>query len=280
MKSRLLSVFVLFILSFSVLQAQNISNLSFRQEGTDILITYDITAAKFNQKFNLELYVSTDGGASFTGPLQSVRGAIGTGVISGKGKKIRWAVFEEMPTFGGDIVFDIRAVVTSEGIPKKFYIGYKGSYNSPLGIVAGRTGRVGYYISGRLSPGSLNKVSYQTNGDLLLDYNERGYYRFSGRDNSKWISVTGGIQVQVSRNFHWTAGAGFTRFDLLWEVENYTYPSSFVDTKWAVNNQESFTGPELETGIMYQSNFILISAGLSAKNLNKMDVFWGIAYLF
>ena len=91
----LLLLFITLFPSF----AQNVSNVFFMQKGMQIEILYDLTGAKFYETFNVEVYVSTDGGFIFEGPLQMVEGEVGDSIMPGRGKKILWNVLQEYPIF-------------------------------------------------------------------------------------------------------------------------------------------------------------------------------------
>ena len=162
-----------------------VSNVSFKQKGQQIEVSYNITGAKFFQFFNVDIYVSIDGGKTYQGPLKEVSGDVGKEIRTGAGKKVYWDVFNEMPDFGGNVAFDVRAIVMEKKLPNRFYTGYKGTYTAPIGVVAGLTGKTGFYVSARLNPVYFENVSYETEGEEILDYNETGYYAYSENDKTQ-----------------------------------------------------------------------------------------------
>jgi len=117
MKQLILGLVISF-LSYSTLFSQTVSNVNYRQLDQQIEITYDLTGQKFYQHFNVAVYVSEDGGRTFTGPLKEVSGEVGDTIKQGYNKKILWNVFDEMPDISGQVLFQIRTVVL-EKKPKK-----------------------------------------------------------------------------------------------------------------------------------------------------------------
>ncbi len=97
-------LFLLFGVTISY--SQKITNVSNRQEQSTIIVSYDLET-KFPCK--IELYVSTNGGTTWQGPLKKVSGDIGANVSSGN-KSITWNVLEEFEQLRGDnIVFKVSA---------------------------------------------------------------------------------------------------------------------------------------------------------------------------
>jgi uncharacterized protein (TIGR02145 family) len=89
------------------ISAQKVTNVSNRQEQSTIIVSYDLET-KIPCK--IALYVSTNGGKTWQGPLKKVTGDIGAKVNSGK-KSISWSVLEEFEELrGNNIVFQVRAV--------------------------------------------------------------------------------------------------------------------------------------------------------------------------
>ncbi len=99
-----LATFFLFGISIN---AQKVSNILFKQEQSNIAITYDL---EINTNCNISLYVSINGGETWQGPLKKVEGNIGDNVKSGN-NKIIWRVLEEFEELSGNaIVFQIKAI--------------------------------------------------------------------------------------------------------------------------------------------------------------------------
>ena len=88
--------------------AQKVSNVTFRQEQSSIIISYDLETKK---PCKISLFVSTDDGKTWQGPLKKVTGDVGAKIASGN-HSITWNVLEEFEELRGDkIKFQIRADV-------------------------------------------------------------------------------------------------------------------------------------------------------------------------
>ena len=92
------------------LHAQKVSNVSNHQEQSTIIVSYDLET---KSPCKIVLYVSTNGGKIWKGPLINVFGDVGDNITSGS-NNITWDVLEEFEEFKGtNIVFQIRAEDTS-----------------------------------------------------------------------------------------------------------------------------------------------------------------------
>jgi uncharacterized protein (TIGR02145 family) len=90
-----------------LLSAQSITNVKSKQEGNTIAVTYDLQCTG---EAIISLYVSEDGGINFSGPLNGVRGDVGSGIRFGSNKKIVWDVTKDKAVFDGkNIIFRVKA---------------------------------------------------------------------------------------------------------------------------------------------------------------------------
>jgi hypothetical protein len=104
---------LLLILSFllsAVTYSQMVIDVTPILNNENMIVKYKITDAKSNQKFNISLYVSMDGGTSYIGPLKAVSGDVGEGITQGK-HTINWDIFKDVNSLEGNIVFDVRAIL-------------------------------------------------------------------------------------------------------------------------------------------------------------------------
>lgn len=102
-------IFMAFISSSLV--AQEVSNISFKQEGAQVVISYDI-AGNPNDLFNSIAYYSIDEGKTWT-QLVTVTGDL-LKVGPGTGKKIYWEVLKDVTGIKGAISFKVIAVKSKE----------------------------------------------------------------------------------------------------------------------------------------------------------------------
>ena len=109
-----LNLFIGLFLFFTItISAQKVTNVSNRQEQSTIIVSYDLET---KTPCKIELYVSTNGGTTWQGPLKKVNGDVGANVSSGS-KSITWNVLEEFEELrGNNIVFQVRAESNSDTI--------------------------------------------------------------------------------------------------------------------------------------------------------------------
>ncbi len=105
---QILLLFLLF-LGFSI-YAQKITNVSNHQEQSTIIVSYDLET---KSPCKISLFVSTNGGTTWQGPLKKISGDVGANVSSGS-KSIIWNVLEEFEELSGEnIVFKVSADASS-----------------------------------------------------------------------------------------------------------------------------------------------------------------------
>ena len=96
---------LLFLHAFTI-TAQKVSNVTFRQEQSTIIISYDLET---KTPCKISLFVSTDDGKTWQGALKKVKGDAGNKIVSGN-YSITWNVLEEFEELRGDkIKFQVRA---------------------------------------------------------------------------------------------------------------------------------------------------------------------------
>ena len=98
-------IFVFMFLSY-ISTAQKVSNIAFRQEQSTIIVSYDLET---KTPCEISLFVSTDDGNTWQGPLKKVTGEAGAKIATGN-HSITWNVLEEFEELRGDkIKFQVRA---------------------------------------------------------------------------------------------------------------------------------------------------------------------------
>lgn len=78
--------------------AQSVSSVSATQQGQELVISYTL---KTESPCEVSLYVSSDSGSSWQGPLAKCTGDVGKD-ISGGSRQIRWTVLEEREQLAGN----------------------------------------------------------------------------------------------------------------------------------------------------------------------------------
>ncbi len=99
-----INILFLFMLAFPVLFAQKVSSVSFFQEDKDVVVTYSLDISA-----DVCLQVSTDGGKTYSEPLQYVSGDVGKNVQPGNNRIVWDALAEYEQLVGERIVFQVTA---------------------------------------------------------------------------------------------------------------------------------------------------------------------------
>jgi uncharacterized protein (TIGR02145 family) len=112
-RSKLFLVLIITIYQIGIsTYAQKVSNITFRQEQSTIIVSYDLET---NTPCKVGLYVSTNGGVKWQGPLKKVIGDVGINIVSGN-NSIAWNVLEEFKELkGNNIKFQIRTSENNNG---------------------------------------------------------------------------------------------------------------------------------------------------------------------
>lgn len=310
----LILIQVIFICLITDLDAQKIGRVSFQQEENKIIVNFAIKGAEKGQSFNADIYISTDGGKTFKGPLVEVSGDIGEGIEAGK-KKIVWDVLDEMPTLEGDIVFEIRAEIidtldskpeeemvekleekppsekeSGTGKSPEKTIEYNGSVYAPLGLSFGILNPVGFYISGRFHPSFFQKSDYSVNADGRISIDDNPYLdQFPGEYQLiTHVEFTGGINIRASDKLYVFAGAGYGKRNHFTQIIHIDNRSNLVENKEYVldeRDDKTVSGIVLEAGLKLLLNKVIISAGATSFSLNseidyKISPVFSVGYVF
>ena len=97
---------VLFFICPLIYFAQKVNNVEASQLGQNIVVTYDLET---EQPCTINLFISTNGGNTWQGPLKEVEGQVGPFIQSGK-NSITFFVLNEFNELRGDkILFSVEA---------------------------------------------------------------------------------------------------------------------------------------------------------------------------
>ncbi len=103
-------IFILLFLPLTWAKAQSVSRVEMSQEGKTLVVEYVLEASEPQE---ILLYLSHDGGKTFSKPLEKVSGDVGKGIVPGN-KRMVWNVLEELPELVGDNV--VFMVEIAEGL--------------------------------------------------------------------------------------------------------------------------------------------------------------------
>ncbi len=276
MKHLLLTTIALAILMAA--NAQVIKNTDFKQQGNAIVVTYDLSVP-IDKTAETNLYVSTDGGRSYQGPLKAVSGDIGIMETDGS-KKIIWKVFEEFGALQGDITFEVRAKLKNKPIDNEFLMAYNVSGSSFLGVTIGSVGRWGWYLRGKTNL-NFTQGDYNTSNEAITDYDGSGYYLYTDQTQQTRMGLTVGAIKRLGKTVYLYAGAGYGSRTLLWNAAEYSYENDIqLGDLWAIHEGQSAIGAEAEFGLLFRMGKINLSAGINTIGFSFFEANGGIGLFF
>ncbi len=279
MKKYLLTVIgILSFLSFT--RAQNVSDIKAQVSNDNkIHVSYKITGARFYQTFNIYLYISSDNGKTFAGPMKEVSGDVGDGIKEGN-HVIIWDALKEMPFTKKDLIFDVRAITIDNPIKKKFFVSYVGNLITPVGVRIGNSHKLGWYIEARASLLANEKLPYNFVNGNIENWDKPGYYQSNGTENYSAYSIGAGLTFQLSWNTFFYLGGGYGSQKRIFEVYEYNNDDNVIGNSWVVKDDESYTGAELSAGFMQRFGSIIISVGGTFLNFETPNFTAGIGFSF
>ncbi|MBS1951270.1 MAG: hypothetical protein OJF59_000081 [Cytophagales bacterium] len=107
---------VALIIIVSTTFAQQIQNVKAVQQGTKVIVSYDLNDQS-GKPYYVKLLMSKDGGATFGEELKYVSGDVKNSK-AGIGKKIIWDAAQEISYYDGDAIFRVEAVMKSAPLPE------------------------------------------------------------------------------------------------------------------------------------------------------------------
>lgn len=260
--------------------AQRISDVHFEQFGRTIQVHYTLDRLSYDSYVMLDLYVSTDGGANFIGPLVRVQGDIGRVETEGM-KSVIWQAMDEWGSLDGEVVFEIRGDVLKKKSKVENLLMYNVSGSSYFGLMYGIVARWGGYIRGK-TDFSFVDAPYTCNTSGVFDYEKAGDYYVVGKESQRSrLGITAGALYRPWPFLYLYAGAGYGFRRLIWHAQTFDYitdkPSGEL---WAVNTRYSAEGVEAELGLIYRYKRLGISVGINAVDFSFFEVNGAVGIFF
>jgi hypothetical protein len=278
MYRKILIIAVLFMFYSCFLKAQQIQEVRSEVNDEKIIVHYVIRGGSLINYFSISLYVSTDGGKTFTGPLREVKGDVGEGIHRGV-KTIVWDALKEMPFIEDTVTFQVRAL--KQPVKKKVFVSWEGNTITWLGLRAGMLGKIGFYAEFRGNPDAFKKSSFTCSDGILTDYNVPGYYSYTGKNGYSAVSILGGINWQVVPDLFIYGGVGYGKENYLVQVDQFTYGnSSSFGQAYAKYTGYCASGLEVDAGLMYRVKWFLVTAGATTLNFGLFNWTAGIGVTF
>lgn len=275
------------LLSFGVMaSAQTVTNVRAVQKGNDIEVSFFLS----KPASNVQLFVSMDGGKTFSAPLRMVSGAVGD--VSSGYHTILWDVLSEYGSLVGDeIVFKVTvgqknkaktAPSTSHKVEKtNFFIE---ANIAPLpqmswGVTVGFVKKVGVYARYLRNFGYADvnpKYScYNNRYTTDFDYNASSVYSnrilTSGKAVIRRYAYCGGMMLNIAGRVYPYIGIGYGVRDLYYEDLNDDY---------AHVKDCSTHGFTLDAGLTLKLGPVALSAGALTTAFETTDVVLGIGFMF
>ena len=101
---------VLFFICPLIYFAQEVNNVEASQQGQNIVVTYDLET---EQPCTINLFISTNGGTTWQGPLKQVQGQVGPNIKSGQNSITLFVLNEFNELRGDNIRFKVDASTTN-----------------------------------------------------------------------------------------------------------------------------------------------------------------------
>jgi hypothetical protein len=136
---------------------------------------------------------------------------------------------------------------------------------------------MGWFVRAKIS-GDPIKATYESTGLQIINYNMPGYYQYSNKTLNKRAAYTGGIYLGGATMAIYI-GAGYGTRELLYSVDRYSYGSSFSSgSAWTKNTTYSYTGAEIEGGLILKVSYFNIMGGVSTIQGKYTDYNLGIGF--
>lgn len=276
-----LTLLLIFSLGITVVKAQKISDINPVLKGNVIEITFNIADASFNQKFTIELFVSTDNGLTWQGPMSLIdqpKKELNEGY-----NKIVWDVFKDISSLDQELQFDIRAKVSLEKVKKHFFVQYSAAalvssmnYITPLGLRMGTIGKTGWYVAAYFN--SFETAAYSFNGESIQ---EEIFYEFTDKKLYPQMTFCAGLTFQLNWKSYLYAGIGYGTKKYFTQINELNVDNTIKNAEqWVNMTAYDETGVVVESGAILNLNKLNLSLGLSTFNFKHLGVNAGIGLTF
>lgn len=276
-------ILILFICSLPIF-AENASNVRVRQEGKNIVITYDLSRNSY-----VRVFVWT--GYSYDSKyveLKALSGDVGKGVKAGANRKIVWRPLDEYESFKAQNVrFKVEAQSSFELYAKEWFsktfiigqLGYSATPQQSYGLMFGQVyWGIGWYINAR--------SNFKFNQPATLSCDKNGCIDgvtpfYSGNTFVSHLIVNAGFMWDILdwdcrtktrfEGLGFYVGGGYGRRELQWEI---------VDGTWVKYAPTSHTGFSGNLGVFGSLLGITINLGVNTINFKYAELEAGIGVVF
>ena len=267
-------VLFLFVISALSIWAENASNVRVRQEGMNIVVTYDL-----KDKSSVRLLMASGTSNEYV-ELTAVSGDVGKTVLPGNGREIIWDPLAENDRFvAKNVRFKVEAMKNK--IVKTHISGQVGYSLAPQLSYGGMIGQmykgIGWYISGR------SNFQFGT-PEVIGSCDESGAVDgvkpfYSGNTHTThWVAHAGIMMNVLERvvknrwnNFGFYIGAGYGKRELLAQT---------AKGDWVKYAPTSHTGISGNVGLFGSVYGVTLNVGASSINFKNLEFEAGIGITF
>lgn len=180
-----------------------------------------------------------------------------------------------------------RKIVASKSSSPRFFINGGIVANDPNQLsnlknyvaTIGGGKNIGWFIRAKISS-EQRKAAFESTGVQITDYNRPGYYQYTNAFINKRAAYTGGVYLGGAHLAVYV-GAGYGTRELLYNIDQYNYGSSLPSgSGWVKNTANSYTGAEIEGGLILKVSFFNIMGGASTIQGKYTDYNLGIGFNF
>lgn len=280
MRKYIILLFVLF--SATLLRAENASNIRVRQEGKNIVITYDLS-----KKSNVRVGMATGNSTEFK-ELKAVSGDLGKGVSAGTNKQIVFRPLDEYEKFlAQNVRFKVVAQSSFDEYAKNWstrtmiigQFGYSATPQLSYGLMFGQLYYgMGWYVNARSNFNFNNPAQLSCDKNGSIDGITPFY---SGNTSLSHLIVNVGFMWDIldweSRTetrfegLGFYVGGGYGRRELQWEI---------VDGTWVKYAPTSHTGFSGNIGVFGSILGVTINIGVNTINFKYVELEAGVGVVF
>lgn len=274
-------ILILFICSLPIF-AENASNVRVRQEGKNIVITYDLSKNSY-----VRVFVWT--GYSYESKyveLKAISGDVGKGVKAGANRKIVWRPLDEYESFKAQ---NVRFKVEAQSLYDYYVqnakiktlllgqVGYSVAPQLSYGLTVGQMYKgIGWYVNGRTNFQFGKPSQYTCDGQGYIE-GERPFY--SGKSSTIHYVINCGFMMNFlewsSKNkfntFGFYVGGGYGKRELQWET---------TDGLWVKYAPTSYAGFSGNIGLFGSIYGVTLNIGVNTINFKYMELEAGIGLVF
>lgn len=274
-------IFLLFIFALPIM-AENATNIRVRQEGKNIVITYDL-----KKKSVVRIGMATGNSTEFK-ELKAVSGDLGKGVSPGTNKQIVFSPLDESEKFiARNVRFKVVAQSSFDVYARNWYtrtmligqFGYSATPQLSYGLMFGQIyDGMGWYVNARSNFNFNNPAQLSCDKNGSIDGITPFY---SGNTSLSHLIVNVGFMWDIldweSRTetrfegLGFYVGGGYGRRELQWEI---------VDGTWVKYAPTSHTGFSGNIGVFGSILGVTINIGVNTINFKYVELEAGVGVVF